>query len=497
VAFDYVRERRKSCSPNTGFTCNLIEIDELLLGDSKRGPLMFRLAQHLPHDSNTPVLKLIRNSESRNLITPHFAYLNSDGVFIIRPSQGGVDQINILYIWQGRNATEGALKAACTLAELLLGIFSFATNIEIVTEGCESDVFKNYVEENNSQAIIDYDDLYEHDESKNVVTKLYAASTVTATSWSNELHVKVPSRLQVKDTIRGNVLQGVDKFLSNPSTIFVESSAFSKLSIPEFKMITSKVTPTSTPDKVHIIRSEKEDEVSHASAVSGGLVLPSVNEGGTPDEPNSVQRELNFENAIAKDKIDMTVTTPFNPAPKENLLSIGLQIPTFQVESEQNKNQTKPEINVASPSQAISRAKPALFQCFTSSDNSVLWQHMGIYDDDDLLEENFMLLLCPEAPHHLWKGSAYELHQMAVVNSVTKFEESGDKDGGAEKIKKINEEDVEVEKMLKYAMDVVNVGEVPMTSDELQAIFALKDNIRFHQQNCESEEWWDAFNNGM
>mmetsp|Transcript_6085 Transcript_6085/g.9944 ORF Transcript_6085/g.9944 Transcript_6085/m.9944 type:complete len:721 (+) Transcript_6085:160-2322(+) len=499
TAFDYVRERRKSCSPNTGFTCNLIELDELLFGDSRLGPLMFRVAQHLPHDKYTPVLKLIRNSESRNIIPPHFAFLNSEGVFVIRPSQGGQDQMNILYVWQGRLASEGALNAAIALAQMLLGIFSFAVDIEVVTEGCEDDAFRNYVEKNSAMTIIDYDDLYEVDESANpAIPEHHIANNVAAVSWSNELHIKVPSRLRVNDTIRGNILQGVDKFATNPSVILTESSMFPKLSIPEFKMMSSKVTPTSTPigkDREDSFQNDKEDEISNAVLTSHAI--NSLNKDGDED---------GLDNNQGEDRIDMTISTPLNVnAPKENALSVGLQIPT-QIVADQNAANNEPAaIKVVSETKEISRAKPALFQCSTASDSSLSWQHMGMYDDDDLLEEYMLFLLCPEGPHHVWKGSTFELNELAVVNSVTKFEGVSDNDNKNEKNTE-GEEGADNEgsggvdeekKILQYAMNSINVGEVPLSSDELHSLFSLKDNIQIQYQNSESEEWWDAFNNGM
>lgn len=521
VAFDYVKERRKSCSPNTGFTCNLIEIDELLRGDFRQAPLMFRLSQHLPHDKYTPVLKLIRNSDSRNLIRPHFAYLSSDGIFVIRPSQTGINQISILYIWRGRNTSDDALKEACKLAEMFLGIFSFAANIEIVAEGSEGDEFRNYVEANNSMTIIDYDDLYEVDSCNPVEHKYHTASRTTVTSWANEM--KSPSKIQVNDSIRGNILHGVDKFEKNPSVILTEASTstFPLLSIPEFKMITSKVTPTSTPDHAGPKqRFDKEDEVSGPS-VAALLSTPQkrvVERDGEGHEVGGGGGGEGGANARDESREQIVIQS----AAKQVLLSVGLQIP--KEISKGNQNDVDNELKVVAAADtsittnkaSVGRTKPVLFQCAASPDGTLGWQHMGVYDDDDLVDEYFLFLLCPDPPHHLWKGSSCVINQLAVANSVAKFETVCDDD--AEKVK--NEEGIDKTEtgegdgeedacaaggddgdgtgvILQYARKNVDVGEVPLASEELQSLFLSVDLVQVHHQNSEAEEWWDAFNNGM
>lgn len=78
-AFDFVKQRRKVCAPNTAFTCNLIEIDELLSGDAKTNSIMLRCSSHLPHDNATPVLKMCRHSDSRKFVTPTTSVLDPSG----------------------------------------------------------------------------------------------------------------------------------------------------------------------------------------------------------------------------------------------------------------------------------------------------------------------------------------------------------------------------------------------------------------------------------
>lgn len=507
-----MRERRQSCSPNTGFTCNLIEIDELLNGDSRHGPLMFRVAQHLPHDKETPILKLIRNADSRNIIRPHFSFLNSDGIFVIRPSRGhDNDSTSVLYIWKGQNASEVALKAAISLTEMMLGVFSEATNIKIVMEGSEGDEFKDNVEPNTTHTIIDYDDLYEP--TAETVERQFAVATSTSTiGWMNELQKQIPTNLHVDEAISGKFLQGADQFKTDPAFIFTiippftSSPSKSKLKMPEFKMNTAKVTPVSTPSKPTLSTPGKEDDLSTPTAVSSPIptltfqdtTTHSAGSNVVQNRTNDLDREQEQEQKDGA--FDLSILTPLNPI-KEKVTVVDLQIAT---ENTREQNLAGPDtaiVVVASPKKDISRIKPALFQCVASPDTSLMWQHMGIYDDDDLLDDSLLLLLCPNAPHHVWKGSAYEINHLAIVNSVSHFEEVGEESKKDKNKENDNESeevgDEDMKNILRFARKVVDVGDVPLSSEELQKVLSSLDNVNVHMEGGESEDWWDAFNNGM
>ncbi|KAJ1435613.1 protein-tyrosine phosphatase-like protein, partial [Ochromonadaceae sp. CCMP2298] len=86
TCFNFVKKRRKVCAPNTAFTCNLIELGELIGsgGDSAMANLLFRCAYHLPHDPTTATLKLCRTAETRKIITPSTSMLDPLGVFVLR-----------------------------------------------------------------------------------------------------------------------------------------------------------------------------------------------------------------------------------------------------------------------------------------------------------------------------------------------------------------------------------------------------------------------------
>ena len=59
-AFDHVKSCRSVCNPNSAFTCQLIELDEIFSREGRTKSLLFRCAVHAPHDPFRPVLKLCR-----------------------------------------------------------------------------------------------------------------------------------------------------------------------------------------------------------------------------------------------------------------------------------------------------------------------------------------------------------------------------------------------------------------------------------------------------
>ena len=171
VAFDFVKQRRKVCAPNTAFTCNLIEIDDLLNGNSRKHALMFRCASHLGHDSHTPVLKMLRDPNTRRILTPTTSLLDPRGVFVIRSPE--IDPVNgsgsgsnssseageegktpqtsdlpVIYVWKGNEASEETAEISKRLAGYQRGILSSAEKVILVFEGSEPDDFFKHVEKN-------------------------------------------------------------------------------------------------------------------------------------------------------------------------------------------------------------------------------------------------------------------------------------------------------------------------------------------------------------
>lgn len=163
-SFDYVKSKRRVCAPNTAFTCNLIEFGELLHSSLRQETFYFRCASHLPHDPNTPVLKLCRDPQTRRILNdPTTSDLSPDGVFVVKPSERSND--TTLYVWKGSKSPEQASVVALMLAEGMVRIFKNFKGVQLVTEGCEPESFLLIVQRtgipfiNDNQAII-YKDLY-------------------------------------------------------------------------------------------------------------------------------------------------------------------------------------------------------------------------------------------------------------------------------------------------------------------------------------------------
>eukprot|EP01041_Mallomonas_annulata_P012244 gene12244-25725_t len=134
-AFDFVKSKRLICAPNTGFTCNLIEIDELLHGEARHQPLVFRCATHSSNDPTTVILKLCRSPDTRRLLPPSTSILDQGGVFIIRPSSSIKSQI---YIWQGAFVTDSkVIQLTMSLCRQMIGSFLPGSRIEVIKAGAE------------------------------------------------------------------------------------------------------------------------------------------------------------------------------------------------------------------------------------------------------------------------------------------------------------------------------------------------------------------------
>lgn len=491
VAFDYVKERRQCCSPNTGFTCNLIEIDDLLRGDSRQGPLMFRLAQHLPHDQDTPVLKIIRNADSRNIIRPHFGYLCPEGIFVIRPSAGYNRK---LYIWKGQQADERVLPIACNLAEMMLGIFSDAESVEVVLDGAECDQFKNNVQANTTQVVIEYDDLFgtSSDEEKIEKPKLRTANSISATQWfENENTSKdsqITSHFKVDENLRGGFLHGIEQFEKDPSTVLSEtpfSQSEERVSKLDFKFSPTKVMPSNEKD------------------MEGSTTIPKfqIAHSDSNDYAPSLSTKLETSTVEVRESITSDKVTGLRIpelAPSSNEVSLKLPSKTDEsniVSTEGNSNESG--IKVVKAVSNIPRTKPALFMCTDSTEGSLLWQHMGVYDDDDLTDDALLFLLCPNAPHHLWKGSNFAMENLSTDNSKELSNNNNNERCIENHSAESNASIGDMSKTRQFVLEKVEVGEVPLSSENLHNILSSTELVQIHRESEESEMWWEEFNKGM
>lgn len=175
TSFDFVKRGRSICSPNTAFTCNLIELGELLGKDAAStgagGNLLFRCAYHLPHDPQTAVLKLLRTAESRKIMAPSTSLLDPKGVFILRtvysnnPSANQHAEDHRIFLWQGAETTDATAYRAEELAKKMHGVLTTTDHVEWVKQGEETYDFLSYMTEDGLFSATDnslFDDFFDY-----------------------------------------------------------------------------------------------------------------------------------------------------------------------------------------------------------------------------------------------------------------------------------------------------------------------------------------------
>eukprot|EP01034_Spumella_vulgaris_P021882 gene21882-27958_t len=146
TAFEYVKLRRAVCAPNTAFTCNLIEIGEILANEVVTHNMLFRAAFHLPHDPLTAVLKL--------------------GVFVIRATNHDTNN-QLMFLWRGDQSSSGTLDKARLLAANLIGIVTNKNDLVEEFQGRESALFLSHIVNDGAFGLSSspspvYDDLYDN-----------------------------------------------------------------------------------------------------------------------------------------------------------------------------------------------------------------------------------------------------------------------------------------------------------------------------------------------
>ena len=93
-AFQLVKQRRGVCSPNSGFICQLLELETTLKQPPKQLRL-FRIAPHSQHESRM-ALKPCWTPDSRTFMPPDPQCFHSKACLVLQTSLN-------LYIWQGSN----------------------------------------------------------------------------------------------------------------------------------------------------------------------------------------------------------------------------------------------------------------------------------------------------------------------------------------------------------------------------------------------------------
>jgi hypothetical protein len=47
-----------------------------------------------------------------------------------------------------------------------------------------------------------------------------------------------------------------------------------------------------------------------------------------------------------------------------------------------------------------------------------VWESLGVYDDEDLVDDGLLLLVCPAPPHYLWVGPDFPSPPPAATDMV-------------------------------------------------------------------------------
>lgn len=398
---DYVVGCRPACAPNTSFTCNLIEIDDLLNGESRNIPIFYRLASHRPGDTNTPVLKLIRSPETRKILLPRSNHFSSNGVYIVRPARS---RCKVLYVWKGRYADPNSLKIACMLAEQMVGILSNADTIEVIDDIAEPPSFRDHIiQEGNglNRNQVDYDDLFKGTkESLDNVTRRHSICGM--------LKEKIPSQsTQCSQPIL--YVDHDDKFSrrSLHSSTFdtdsgeIRGEEYVNATTPNISTNPPTISPSSSQKLTLVLKHNLQVHSSHSSLsvdrpILRNLTTTDIDEG---DHRYSSRIDYNARynlnnmpplvriGSITASSIAESRNQSFSQRNNNQISDTPQETPTTTIRT----------VDSLTPSKLPKPLKPMLYQCIPiedydrSDDNKYWeWQRLKIYDDDDLQEVIFI-----------------------------------------------------------------------------------------------------------
>lgn len=385
VSFDYVKSKRVVCNPNTAFTCNLIEFGELIVDDNRANCVVMRCSYHLPHDPNTPVLKICRYNDSRKIIPLSNIHFDSNGVYVVRP--GDNYKQSKLYIWMGKNSSQDVGDIAVSLTKNMFGVFTRLSDTVLVKEGAEPsewrELCKYYKDPDDSnQALLKFDDIYEKANNQPVVIPV-----------SDE-------DLESKDS--------------------------------PFALLTDDKTTFKAPKKVP----------------------PKI-----PVDTNIIVEE---RNEVIVDKVESAATDDNYTSPdQDNNVGVVEEIQTFIMESE-------PSITPDPPTNSIHNTKPVLYRAIPSDNaDKFKWESLGIFDDDDLVENCILLLHCTDDIHYIWIGSEFNI---TCVNTAAGPDSSP-----------------EVTQWIQQQIEPGELNDNSFSTSTLMINFSGK----------ESDDFWNKFNLGM
>jgi hypothetical protein len=416
AALEYVISCRVACAPNTSFTCNLIEIDDLLNGESRNIPIFFRLASHRPGDVQTPVLKLIRNSETRKILLPRSSLLSSYGVYIIRPANS---RCKVLYVWKGRHADTHSLKIACMLAEQMVGILTNADMIEVIDDIAEPDSFRDHIiQEGNGltrNIQLDYDDLFRGTkEGVELVSRRHIICGM--------LKEKVPSQTtQSSQPIL--LVDSHDEYIYRSSTFSAHESESGEIRGEE------SATTEPTPETSNRRHGPTASTITPQNSQKLSLVLKH-NLHERPILRNLTSTDIDEDEQKYASRIDYGSRFLIGAPPLVRIGSAAAQGTQQQQHSSRTNQATTDSVthDLATPTQTrksqdspsksppLKPLKPMLYQLHPiedyerSADRKFWeWQRLKIYDDDDLVD------VLPPLSFSL----PYTAHSTAVNNSIS------------------------------------------------------------------------------
>lgn len=372
TSYEYVKERRIVCAPNTAFTCNLIEIGDILHGESKNIPMLLRLARHLPSDESTPTLKIIRQSDDRKLSYPKKGWLHSDGVFVLRPVDG---RQTTIYIWKGKNAHVNVVKIAFMLVEDMLGIVTSSTRIVEIQEHAEpSEFFDHIVNDTSLQSVLEYTDLFRiedfvppDDTTKNI-KRLRVADAVGCENNHGPINnLNTVLNRTTTPVKRTNSKMDESSSTINPKDIKAPSFPSPPLHTPvmSFQTPTSDSVSANTPRRTPLAPSL--------------MITPNTPDGQS--RRKFILHETQSASFDEKDNVRRTHVTE----------SVVSSIPS-RVEEEDYSQISNSYVAVEIETK---KEKPQLFQYIPQKNSgpaegrrvsitSAVWQQLKVYDDDDL-----------------------------------------------------------------------------------------------------------------
>jgi hypothetical protein len=481
-AFNHVKMRRQVCNPNTAFTCNIMELNALLHGAGLAQPVLLRYAAHLPHDVITAVLKPCRDQNNRRLLPPAQSLLDPEGIFVLQQAdaqeeeRGNYSSKRPLYLWVGPDAEGFDVEDAFRLASLMLGVLSPGNRVEIVRAGNEPPGFWEGVQRDGphvSSSSPCFQDLWPR----------AAFNTLSAISEGRVQPMEVPTSTLPADMGLGSSRSSGGGGKGREAVASVPALGLAANAIAT----TSAAAPVITALNVPPVKPAKPPKPVTGSSSSSGGARDKAN--ATPSTPPSVvvtaRRTPTPTLVMGSTPVRRTPPTTRSPqdvglargpTPVEEMkhnnteeqvsrrLSVGSrgseaggltavaaageagppsptskQAATDGQDSLLSQHQRRAEMALQhAPSVVVGadgKEKPLLYVCTsTGTSGQYEWQAMGVYDDEDLVEDDLFMLFCPKGPHHVWIGTDFA--DMSVLELPTEaFKEwatqvgSGDCDG--------------------------------------------------------------------